>query len=90
MKYEILVSKTFQKQFISLRNDLQKRIMDALKTLEDDPFQPRSGADIKRISHTNPTKYRLRIGNYRIIYDVENTIVKVIEVFKRGRGYKSL
>ena len=90
MKYRIFVSKTFQKQFISLENDIRTRIISALGALEDDPFQPRSGSDIRRLSHTNPTKYRLRVGNYRIIYCVENRTVKVIEVFKRGKGYRNL
>jgi len=87
MKYTILVSKTFQKQFHSLENNVQERIISALKTLEDDPFHSRSGTDIKKLSHTEPTKYRLRVGNYRIIYTVEEKTIKVIEVFKRERGY---
>jgi mRNA interferase RelE/StbE len=89
MKYNILVSKTFQKQFHSLENNVQERITSAFKN-EDDPFRSRSGADIKRLSHTEPTKYRLRVGNYRIIYAVEHKTVKVIEVFKRGKGYRDL
>ncbi len=88
MKYTILVSKTFQKQSHSLENNVQERIISALKTLEDDPFHSRSGTDIKKLSHTEPTKYRLRVGNYRIIYTVEEKIIKVIEVFKRERGYR--
>ena len=87
MKYTILVSKTFQKQFHSLENNVQERIISALKTLEDDPFHSRSGTDIKKLSHTEPTKYRLHVGNYRIIYTVEEKTIKVIEVFKRERGY---
>ncbi|MCK4310468.1 MAG: type II toxin-antitoxin system RelE/ParE family toxin [Methanomicrobia archaeon] len=90
MKYKILVSRTFQKQFHSLENNVQERIASALKTLEDDPFRSRSGADIKKLSHTEPTKYRLRVGNYRIIYVVEHKTVKVIEVFKREKGYRDL
>ena len=66
---------------------MQERIISALKTLEDDPFHSRSGTDIKKLSHTEPTKYRLRVGNYRIIYTVEEKTIKVIEVFKRERGY---
>ena len=88
MKYTILVSKTFQKQFHSSENNVQERIISALKTLEDDPFHSRSGTDIKKLSHTEPTKYRLRVGNYRIIYTVEEKTIKVIEVFKRERGYR--
>ena len=67
---------------------MQKRIKSALKELEPDPYTPRTGADIKPLVNTEPQKYRLRVGNYRIIYLIEEQSVKVIEVFKRERGYK--
>ena len=88
MTYQVLVSQTFQKQFHNLGEDEQKRIKNALYALEIDPFEPRSGADIKPLTNTNPKKYRLRIGNFRVIYLIEGDIVKVIEVFKRGQGYE--
>ena len=47
----------------------------------------RSGADIKPLKNTNPLKYRLRVGEYRIIYVVKDDAVPVIDVFKRGKGY---
>ena len=90
MKYTILVSRTFKKQVTSLEKNMQERIKSALKNLENDPFQTRSGTDIKKLSHTHPAKYRLRIGTYRIIYAVENKTVKVIEGFKRERDYRNL
>jgi mRNA-degrading endonuclease RelE of RelBE toxin-antitoxin system len=31
--------------------------------------------------------HRLRIGDYRIIYHIEEKTVEVIELFHRGRGY---
>lgn len=84
--YTVLVSRTFQRQFNALNNNIRVRIKSALKELEKDPFEPRPGADIKSIKGTKPQKYRLRVGDYRIIYRIESTIVKIIEVFKRGRG----
>ena len=86
--YDVLVSRTFQKQFGLLQRDMQKRIRSALKRLGENPFEPRSGLDIKPLVNTNPPKYRLRIGDHRIIYLIEGNIVKIIEVFRRGRGYR--
>ena len=85
--YTVLASRTFKKQFNALDKKMQKRIKSALKQLEKDPYKPRSGADIKPIIDTTPQKHRIRVGNYRIVYGVENDIVKVIEGFWRGRGY---
>jgi mRNA interferase RelE/StbE len=85
--YYVIVSRTFQKQFHSLQKQLQKRIRNALKELEINPNQPRSGVDIKSLTSTKPQKNRLRVGDYRIIYMIEGNTVYVIEVFKRSKGY---
>lgn len=85
--YSVIVSCTFQKQFHPLQEQLQQRIRNALKELEINPNQPRSGADIILLKSTNPQKYRLRVGDHRIIYMIEENTVYVIEVFKRSRGY---
>ncbi len=85
--YTVIVSRTFQKQFRSLQKKLQERIKNALEELEINPNQPRSGADIKPLKKTQPQKHRIRVGEYRIIYLIEDNTVHVIEVFRRGRGY---
>ena len=88
--YKVLVSRTFQRQFRNLPEKIQSRIRKGLKELESDPLRPRPNADIKALKDTNPQKYRLRIGDYRVIYTVEDGAVKVIELFIRGRGYRNL
>jgi mRNA-degrading endonuclease RelE of RelBE toxin-antitoxin system len=85
--YRVLISKTFQKQFHSLSIEEQQRIRKGLTALEEDPFTPRSSADIKPIQQTVPKKYRLRVGEFRIIYSPEKDTVLIIEVFRRGQGY---
>ncbi len=40
------------------------------------------------IKGTEPVKYRLRVGDYRVVYIVVRSEVKVIEIFVRGRGYR--
>jgi mRNA-degrading endonuclease RelE of RelBE toxin-antitoxin system len=86
--YKVLVSRTFQKQFNSLNKSIQKRIKGGLKELEKDPKKARPNADISPLSGTKPQKYRLRVGEYRIIFLIDKKTVRVIEVFKRGRGYR--
>ncbi len=86
--FQVMLSRTFQKQFKALSKDMQKRVRAGLRELEKDPFDPRPNANIKPLKDTTPQKHRLRISEYRIIYFVEGNIVKVIELFKRGRGYR--
>lgn len=85
--YRILVSETFRNQFHSYSSDEQKRIQSGLPVLGDDPLTPRSGADIKPLQQTVPKKYRLRIGDFRIIYSIKDDTVLIIEIFRRGQGY---
>ena len=86
--FRVLVSRTFRKQFRELPGDMQDRVRSGLKELEKEPFRARPNADIKVLRDTKPQKYRLRIADYRIVYYVESDVVKVIEIFNRGRGYR--
>ena len=61
---------------------------ECLKELEKDPKKARPNADISPLSGTKPQKHRLRVGEYRVIYLIDKKTVSVIEVFKRGRGYR--
>ena len=87
MSYQVLLSNTFRKQYSNLETEEQKRIKKGLFELEKDPLDPRPSADIKPLTATNPKKYRLRVGNFRIIYLIDSDFVKIIEVFRRGKGY---
>ncbi len=87
MIFKVMVSRTFQKQFDSLAKSLKDRIRKGLEELGKDPRTNRSNCDIKRLVDTDPPKYRLRIGDQRIIYTIDKDDVKVIEIFHRGQGY---
>lgn len=90
MGFDVLVSGTFQRWFDGLDAELQDRIREGLEALQEDPYEPRSGADIRPLTNTQPTKHRLRVGEVRIVYhvDEEEDIVRIIEGFRRGRGYR--
>jgi len=90
MKYTVLVSRTFQKSFHELPNNTQDRIRKHLWELKEDPVTSRPHYDIKILQDTDPKKYRLRVGDYRIIYSIDKKNVKVIELIKREVGYSRL
>jgi len=84
--YSVLISHTFVKQFHAIEEDTKNRIRKALEGLSSDPFTPSPDMDIKPLTATNPKKHRIMVGNYRIVYAVEEKTVRIIEVFIRGRG----
>lgn len=82
MMYQIIIIKKKAKKFIDgLPINERKRIVSAIERLPD-------GEDIKKLKgHDN--FLRLRVGNYRIIYTVDNgeLIVYVIDAGNRGQIY---
>jgi mRNA-degrading endonuclease RelE of RelBE toxin-antitoxin system len=70
--------------------DVVRRILSSLRLLERDPFRARPGLDIKQLAHTEGAVFRLRVGDYRVLYEVDTTsnTVFVTTVFHRGRGYR--
>ncbi len=90
-KFRILLSQTAVSQLSLLNSKQKKRVKDALLKLEDNPFRRRSGVDIKKlVTQDDPPLFRLRIGDYRAIYFVIESEVKVTEIIHRSKGYKWL
>ena len=88
--YKIFVSKTFQKQFHKMDKNLQERVKTAIQKLKENPYKSKARADIKPLIGTKPLKYRIRVGEYRIIYIIKNKTIKIIEIIKRGKGYSDI
>ena len=83
-KYRIELKKSVLKDFDSLsKKDLQ-RILVAIELLADDPRPPQS----KKLSGMD--QYRLRQGNYRILYSIKHDllIVFVVAVGHRKEIYR--
>ena len=66
----------------------QDRIIGHLKELVNDPYNSRSGVDIKRLQGRKHDMYRLRVGPHRFEYFVEEGKIWIDEGFTRGKGYR--
>lgn len=82
MKYKIVIEKKAEKFIVKQPKNQQKRILDAISRLPDE-------GDIKALKGATGY-FRLRVGDYRIIYTTENEILTVIvtTVGNRGQIYK--
>lgn len=74
--YQITISSTAEKHFARLPKNLQEKVARKLKLLAESPFQ--TGLDIKKLAGTEKS-YRLRVGELRIIYQM-NSQLKTIFV----------
>jgi len=61
--------------------ELQDQIHRDLRNLESAPFP--SGTHIKRLKGFRPPIYRLRSGNFRILYHIQENNVTVLRVVDR-------
>ena len=92
--YEIQYTKVAEK-FFKKHEDVREAYKEALKELlaGDHP----ENIDVKRISGKKNDYYRIRLGNYRVVYAVINGIIVVVntilagprgDVYKKMRGLK--
>ena len=85
MSYEIIFTDTSRNQFKKLEKDIQDRIIKALERIRIRPE-----AHIKKL--VGDPGYRLRVGEYRIILDIEKEklIILVIKIGHRKNIYKKV
>lgn len=82
-KYTAVLSKKAQKQLDKLPDNIAEPIFDAIIELEENP-RPAGNKKLK-----GRDGYRIRIGNYRIIYEIFDSelIVDVIALGHRKNIY---
>jgi mRNA interferase RelE/StbE len=89
MSFKIKLHSDAVKFLAVLNLETKERLKSGIKTLEIDPFKSRSHADIKKLKGTKKREdlYRLRVGDYRVIYAVEDNTIFVLEIISREKGY---
>lgn len=85
MSYEIIITKSAQREIRKLTNDVIKLSIETIAKLGENP---RPVGSIK-LEGSN-SGYRVRIGNYRIIYTIEDKIriVQIESVKHRKEVYE--
>ncbi len=84
MKYTIVIEKLAEKFIVKLPKSEKERVLKAINQLPE-------GSDIRELKgKKNKGLYRLRVGDYRIIYTIDNgkLIVCVVDADNRGDIYK--
>ena len=85
MAYEIIIKPSAEKAFGKLPNALQVRILEALEQLSVNP-RPSGVKKLKSAFNI----YRIRVGEYRVIYSINDTvlIVTVVKIAHRKDVYR--
>lgn len=85
--YKVLLTRKAQKFYASANRPLAQKIARCLEVLEQ---TPRSHPNIKPLKQNLAGRYRYRIGNYRVIYQIndDNAQVIVSLIIHRRQAYQ--
>lgn len=88
MAYDIEILPSAVKEIRKLGKPVRQAISEAINDLADDPYPE----GVKKLRYKKKTIFRIRVGDYRIAYQVENGKLKivVVKVAHRREIYKRL
>ena len=76
--YKIKWKRSAKKELKKLDKQVISRILQAVENLANDPYS----SDSKKLVGSDAI-YRIRVGDYRIIYNIESSVL-TIEIIKVG------
>ena len=82
MKYKVELKPKAIKDLKGLPKTEGKRIIEKLKLLEDD-----LQGNVKRLTNFTP-EYRLRVGEWRVLFEVDDKKIIVYRIRHRKEAYK--
>ena len=85
MKYEVFITNTALKAIKQLPANYKALIKDRLKTLENFP----DVSNVVRLSGLQ-NKYRLRVGTYRILFELSENRLIVFSILSRKKAYRKI
>jgi mRNA interferase RelE/StbE len=60
---------------------LRSHIVEAIGSLADNPFP--TGSSIKKLKCFKPPLYRLRSGDYRVLYRIQGSAILIMKIIAR-------
>jgi len=85
-QFIVKLTPSFQRDLEDLPRREQERVLVALKRLETEPFGP--PPHVKKLKDKGSGRWRLRVGFYRVRYDVAGQDVVVYRVRHRKDIYR--
>ena len=84
-RYSVVTAPAVDKQLSRLPRSIQRRLVETIEGLESNP-RPHGAKKLE--GHDN--LWRVRVGNYRIIYTLEDErlLVLVVKIGHRGDVYR--
>jgi len=81
MKYQISYEKEALKEIEKLEPSVSRRIVNKIEQMSENPVS----CDIKKLKASE--YYRLRVGDYRVIFIFDNAFIKILKIGHRQQIY---
>lgn len=81
MRHELLFGNRALKDLRKLDKKVAKRVVDKIERLIDD-----LSGDVKKLTDHSPN-YRLRVGDNRVLFDIEGNTITVQRILNRRDAY---
>jgi mRNA interferase RelE/StbE len=82
-RFRVVITRRAERDVASLDSVARARIKKALIELSEDPLR-RS----KRLTNSELGQYRLRVGDWRIVFDLEHNDIVVLRIGHRREIYR--
>jgi mRNA interferase RelE/StbE len=81
LRYEAVLKPKALKDLRGLPTNLQARILEKVEFMQDD-----LQGDVKHLTNFTP-EYRLRVGDYRVLFEIEDQTIVIYRVKHRREAY---
>ena len=82
MTYGLLLKPRAEKDLRNLPREIQERVAERLRAARED-----LQGDVKRLTQFLPS-YRLRVGDYRVLFEIEGESIVVYRILHRREAYR--
>lgn len=82
MQYQIEFKPKSIKDLEQFPENIRERIISKIEAMQDD-----LQGDVKRLTNFTP-EYRLRVGDYRVLFELEEQTIMIYRVKHRSKAYE--
>lgn len=82
MKYEVRFKPQAIKDLKKIPKKLTRNILEKIELLQTD-----LQGDVKKWTNFTP-EYRLRVGKYRVLFEIEANVIIIYRVLHRSKSYR--
>ena len=86
MSYRLRITETARRELCRLPTHVRERVRHSIRALADDP-RPHGRKKLRGVD-----AYRTRVGDYRVIYDVDDALeaITILRIKHRREAYRGL